>query len=558
MASTGLRCALSTVKSIPVAAAISALSVFSLTAADAEWQPLFNGLDLAGWTVTLENGKPGEDPEKFVQVHDGAIHMYRDTPAGRKSPFGIITHEREFSRFQIRFEYRWGVKRFEPRAEKLRDAGLLYHVKDPSVVWPASIECQVQEGDTGDLIFIKTGGLTWMRHGKSEDKTGGAGLLPENGGIPRLFQPSWPYIGDLEEVDSRTEWNRVEVTVHAGDYAEHVVNGRTLIRLGRFLDEEGEPLSSGKICLQLEGAEILYRNIAVRELDPPVSANTTLASFSAVRNQPARQQVIHATNPGTQAVSGVSLIGSDAAAFRILSGPKSIEPGAAASWTLDFQPNRGAGRYSAGLKIGDAAEGAFVLLQGIGLDAFEGKNEPPLQDIVHALGIPLDVGGGNLELDTKAPVIGEGTSTAWFTASDGGKIRITPLARFSPPGATPVGFISPDNDSLREIGKLSDSGSQLPDAHQCLTPPFADGSASIEIEPPAGKFGFYMQGHHYISFTDPKRPTTAQIPHTARIYPVRHFQGKALENAWLVGFEEAANGDYQDAVLLVEGVKPVE
>jgi hypothetical protein len=30
-----------------------------------------------------------------------------------------------------------------------------------------------------------------------------------------------------------------------------------------------------------------------------------------------------------------------------------------------------------------------------------------------------------------------------------------------------------------------------------------------------------------------------------------------MENAWLVGFEEAANGDYQDAVFLIENVKPL-
>jgi hypothetical protein len=39
---------------------------------------------------------------------------------------------------------------------------------------------------------------------------------------------------------------------------------------------------------------------------------------------------------------------------------------------------------------------------------------------------------------------------------------------------------------------------------------------------------------------------------------VRQFEGKVLQNAYVVGFEEASNGDYQDAVFLIEGVRAVK
>ena len=45
-------------------------------------------------------------------------------------------------------------------------------------------------------------------------------------------------------------------------------------------------------------------------------------------------------------------------------------------------------------------------------------------------------------------------------------------------------------------------------------------------------------------------PTNACFP--------RHVQGRELEDAYLIGFEEASNGDYQDAVFLVEGVAPAK
>ena len=77
-----------------------------------------------------------------------------------------------------------------------------------------------------------------------------------------------------------------------------------------------------------------------------------------------------------------------------------------------------------------------------------------------------------------------------------------------------------------------------------------------EITPADAPFKFWMKGPKYRSTTGSEPVEGATIKHTARIYPVSDFQGRVMENAWLVGFEEAANGDYQDAVFLLENVKP--
>lgn len=523
-----------------------------------EWTPLFNGRDLDGWTTTIADLEPGNDPQRYVQVKHGEVHMYPDVEEGTKVPFGVITHERGFSRFQFRFEYRWLGKRFPPRADKLRDAGVIYHVKDISKIWPAGVECQVQEGDTGDIVLINCGGTTWMHPepGAAPEGQGDPGMLPENGGLVRVFEPSWPYVGRFEEADSPSEWNRVVITVHGADSAVHEVNERLLARIEDMVDRQGAALGSGRISLQLEGAQIAYRNIEVRELDEPAAADRRLASFSAVSGQKARGQVVTIANPrDTELATETKIIGADADAFRIVGSPASLAAGAKGTWKIEFHPNRGAGRYSAGLQVGDVADGAFVVLQGVALDAFEGKNEPPLQRVVHALGIPLDVGGGKLELDTKAAKIGGGAEVARFTAASGAKVRVTPVARFSPPGATPIGIVTADGQT-RDIARLADSSAELPDAHQCLMPPFDGGRDVVEFSAPDEPFAFFMRGHKYLSSTDPKPDDGAPIPHTARVYPVTRFQGRPMKDAWLVGFEEASNGDYQDAVLLIENVRP--
>lgn len=279
-------------------------------------------------------------------------------------------------------------------------------------------------------------------------------------------------------------------------------------------------------------------------------------ALSAVKDKPARSATVTVKNPLDRSLpAAISIEGTDAAAFSATAPEATLGAGESMEVTVRFKPVRGAARYSAGLRVGTPGQGAFVPLQAIGLDAFEGKNEPTLRDIVHALGIPLDVGGSRLELDTKADTIGDSVDVRYFAKAGEGRVRITPLARFSPPGVTPFGMVAKGGTRLSETGRLAASG-KVADAHQCLFPPLEGGAESIEVEPPAEGFAFYLNAHQYVSFTDPKLPSEAKIARTARVYPASRLAGRNLKDAYVVGFEEAANGDYQDALFLLENVKP--
>ncbi len=533
------------------------LALISAAPAASEWRDLFNGRDLEGWTVTLQGKAEGEDPDRFVQVRDGMIHMYPDTDPAATVPFGVITHEDVFSRFHLVFEYRWLEKRFAPRKEALRDAGLLYHASATDKVWPDSVEYQVQEGDSADIVFLNRRGWTWLHPepGRAPEGQGKPGMLPEQGGVLTPGNRNdFEYFGRYPEHDHLIGWNRVEVIVHADESAEHVLNGHVRARLVDFTRLDGSPLKDGKVCLQLEGAELQYRDVRIRELDEPLQPDRRQLALSAVKDKPARAAAVTVRNPLDRALpAGISIVGKDADAFTAHAASMEVGAGESLEVTVRFRPVRGAGRYSAGLRIGTPEEGTFVVLQGIGLAAFEGKNEPTLQSIVHALGIPLDVGGKNLELDTKAETIGGSMAVPYFRKAGDGPVRVTPLARFSPPGATPFGIVAKGTTDLVEAGKLAASG-EVADAHQSLHPP-VEGDVT-EFEPEAEAFAFYMKGHKYVSFTDPALPTEATIPHTARVYPVARYLGRDLKNAWVVGCEEAANGDYQDALFLLENVEP--
>lgn len=292
--------------------------------------------------------------------------------------------------------------------------------------------------------------------------------------------------------------------------------------------------------------------------EPTLVPDRTIVSLSAVKGKIAHTRFLMVENTGLVRVeTGAELTGEDAGAFELIDPPEALEPGTKGRWTIAFRPTRGNGLYEAGLRIG-GGEGVAVELRAVGLEAFEGDHEPPLDQVVRALGIPVDVGGKELAMSTDAETIGDSVAAGYFRVTGPEKVRVTALARFSPAGETPVGIFRKGSDELEEVGKMGKSTGRFQDAHQALHPPLAGEAAVMEFHVGDRPFGIYMKGHFYTSFTDPEREAKGKlVKHTARIYPVKSFQGVEMQHTWLVGFEEARNGDYQDLLLLVENVEPV-
>ena len=357
--------------------ALLALATAPLAARAADWIELFNGRDLTGWSIAVEGAPVGQDPKGHVVVRDGSIHMYADTPTDARGDFGVIVTDKKFSRFHLTFEYAWGPKKLAPRADKLKDAGLLYHIANPNErtwgIWPVSVECQIQEGDTADLVFLKTSGLTWLhpQPGTAPEGQGSPGLLPEFGGRPeRCTQQHYAYVGRYPVYDTLEGWNRVDAIVQADETAVHLVNGQIRSRIAKITDHTGAPLTTGHLALQLEGAEIRYRNIRLRELSEPLRASAPALIFApSPTSRSVPPQTLTVTNPGPKAVPfTVELIGRDPARFTVTRPPGSpaeLAPGASAEITIARAPAVNAassGPAHAALQIGPLDLGVFVLL----------------------------------------------------------------------------------------------------------------------------------------------------------------------------------------------------
>jgi hypothetical protein len=241
------------------------------------WRQLFNGKDLSGWDTWLSRPQGSKeviglnrDPHKVYSVvtADGR-------PAIRISGevFGALTSTDEFENYHLRLEFKWGQKKWPPREKAVRDSGLLYHCYGPQGAagpWMKSLECQIQEHDCGDFwsvagrvgTVVDVEGVRKGEKGPVVYRKGGSKFtVPSPGTGPRIVKSA-----DHERPTG--EWNTIEVMA-VGTTAVHLVNGKAnmvLTNIRRCEADGGTPLTRGKIQLQSEGAEVFYRNIAVRPL----------------------------------------------------------------------------------------------------------------------------------------------------------------------------------------------------------------------------------------------------------------------------------------------------
>jgi len=178
------------------------------------FEMLFNGENFDGWHITTEDK---EAKKNQFSVVDGMIHAYKEHENNSTQTFASLITNKEYENFILTLEYKWGEKKFKPRHEYVRDAGVLYHVWKEDVFWPYGAECQIQEGDTGDIWLIGTRGTSKVRqanrnYGPDGEPTTRGG---ENTYDSFARNSYWGKAG----------WNKIELVVK-GDHATYKVNGK--------------------------------------------------------------------------------------------------------------------------------------------------------------------------------------------------------------------------------------------------------------------------------------------------------------------------------------------
>jgi hypothetical protein len=276
--------------------------------------------------------------------------------------------------------------------------------------------------------------------------------------------------------------------------------------------------------------------------------------FGAVQQTQSAPQTLSLENVGTAPLllQSVELdpAASASATFELLNAPTAgveLVGGAQQELQVRFDPS-GIALFESRLIIlsGSPSVETTVPLFGLGTKGLEGENEPFLKIVLTTLGFDVDVGGDGL-LSTTTPLVGTEVSAQRFEAAGAGPIELVPVARYSPQEPIPYGYYTTDAET--EVGVISD------DQYQALNPT-TDAGSERSFADPGEPFGIYTVSQTHSTYTEDAKNAANQVQHAARTYPLRARDGAPIANAYLVCFEEAANGDYQDYVFTLSNVKP--
>ncbi len=242
--------------------------------------PLFNGEDLENFYIWIP-GTARSDPDQVFSV----VHQIDGAPAIRASGqhFGGLVTKRAYADYKLVVEFRWGLVTWDPRRTKAMDSGILLHCTGEdgnadaafTSPWIRSVEYQMIEGGTGDLILLR--GFERTHRDRLATRLtspvipGTRNWDPE--GTPVEFEggrinwqhrdPSWRdelgYRGALDVEKPKGDWNLIEI-ICRNDTLEYFLNG---VRVNGGTNSQ---LTSGRIMFQSEGAEVFFRRIELHPL----------------------------------------------------------------------------------------------------------------------------------------------------------------------------------------------------------------------------------------------------------------------------------------------------
>lgn len=345
------------------------------------------------------------------------------------------------------------------------------------------------------------------------------------------------------------------------------------------LDIAQDP-TTGFLYVSEDGAK---RITLVRPIPP--GANIVPSTASMVFNDvvggvagPARTLTL--TNSGTTPLAipsdGLRVSGTDATMFVFTNRPvlpATVAPGASITITLAFQTPTGTPvgsirTASLDIKSNDADQPAVsVALRGLVTAGTGGANEPSLQRILDAWGIPTVVGdadpsNNNLYSDAQpltAP--NDEVAATRLVKAAAGPVTVQPLAVFGLASSPAVRFGWYDAGSPTAKNELFTVAAA---EAQGVSPPV---NGTTAFDPGAKSFGVYSVWPGFSNreiFSEDVLNTAELTPanqHKVRFYRMKDGAGNVVPDALIMAHDELVNAtggqyDYQDIVAILRNVRP--
>ena len=232
-----------------------------------EWQQLFNGKNLKGWTPKIRGSEPGVNFGKTFRVEKGLLKVAYDQYDAFNERFGHLFYKDNFSYYVIAVEYRFVGEQAKGGPNwALRNSGIMVHGQPAATMtknqdFPVSIEVQLLGGNGKDprtTANLCTPGTNVERDGK-------------------LFTPHC--LNSTSKTFHGDQWVRVEARVLGNERIEHRVNGELVLSYdrpqlggGNVKDaiaewtQAGKMLTEGSISLQSESHPVEFRKVELLNL----------------------------------------------------------------------------------------------------------------------------------------------------------------------------------------------------------------------------------------------------------------------------------------------------
>lgn len=231
------------------------------------WQSLFNGKDLSGWTPKIKGYDLGDNFGHTFRVEDGLLKVRYDEYDSFEDRFGHLFYKKPFGNYRLRIEYRFVGEQVPNGPDwAYKNSGVMLHGQTVESMqkdqdFPISLEVQML-GGKGDGQDRPTGNLC----------TPGTDVMMDGKWLEQHC------ITSTSATIHDDRWVLLEVLVMGDSLIEHFIDGKKVISYRQPIIQGGavnnfdpavkkdhSPLRSGTISLQSESHPIDFRRVEILE-----------------------------------------------------------------------------------------------------------------------------------------------------------------------------------------------------------------------------------------------------------------------------------------------------
>lgn len=232
------------------------------------WISLFNGKDLADWTIKIKDHPLGENWGNTFRVEDGVMKVRYNAYDSFKRQYGHIYYKQPFSYYLLVVEYRFtGEQAKGGEGWAFRNSGAMLHCQPPQTIavdqdFPISLEMQLLGGNGKDPRT--TANLC----------TPGTNVVLND----KLFTPHC--VNSTSKTYHGDQWVHAEALVLGDSVIRHIVERDTVIRYSKpqydgndtWVKQAGFSggglIAGDYISLQSESHPVEFRKVRLFNLEP--------------------------------------------------------------------------------------------------------------------------------------------------------------------------------------------------------------------------------------------------------------------------------------------------